>query len=81
MSAEGRWTPEFRAWLNAYLIDGLEDEQRLAELDAAARRAGEAARELVRRGERCSECGRPLIEPDALLDLLALLDGDRPVAA
>jgi hypothetical protein len=68
------WTPEFRAWLNAYLFDGLEDEQRLAELDAAARRAGEAARQVARRAGRCPECGRPWNEWDAFVDLLESLD-------
>lgn len=67
--------------MNAYLVEGIDDAARLQELDEAARRAGEACRDVVRRGGRCSECGRPLIDSDALHDLLLALEVERPVAA
>jgi hypothetical protein len=81
MTRAGRWTPDFRAWVQAYVFDGLEDSVRLDELERAASEAGEKERWRAQHAERCSECGRPIIEPVALLDLLALLDGERPVAA
>jgi len=78
--AVGRWTPEFRAWMRAY-VSGSSDERELAALDASAREAAEEVREVVRRGERCPTCGRPFASSEALLDLLRRLDRERPVAA
>jgi hypothetical protein len=80
MAAQGRWTPEFRAWFNAYYFDHEESEHRLAPLLAAAIEAGERERKRVANAERCRECGRPLVDSAALDELIAFLDGQRPAA-
>jgi hypothetical protein len=76
-----RWTPEFRAWFNAYYFDHEEAEHRLSALLADAVEAGERERRRVRDAERCRECGRPLIDSAALDELIAYLDQERPAAA
>jgi hypothetical protein len=68
---EGRWTPEFRAWFNAYMGGALS----VQELDGVARRAGERERERARRDERCSECGRPFFGWQEVSALVDELDG------
>ena len=80
MSVEGRWTPEFRAWFQGYVGGALSDDE-LGRLDELAQRAAETERERLRRGERCSECGRPFFGWDELSGLLEALDGPLSGAA
>jgi hypothetical protein len=74
LNVEAHWTPEFRAWFTAYIGGELSDGD-LERLDDLAQRAGERERERVRRGERCSECGRPFFGWEEVSALLDQLDG------
>ena len=80
LDSPGRSTPEFRAWLHSYL-SGEVGETELRRLDEAAQRAAERIRENARRRARCPGCGRPFVSSEALLELLAEIDRERPVAA
>lgn len=65
----GRWTPEFRAWLRAYL-SGTATSEDLDRLDRAAQEAGERAREASRSGDALLTV---TLDAESELDMLAAL--------